>query len=264
MIGLSKMAAPTAPIFTHIPRAVSRYFRFDWNYAVQVVRVPTLRWAAQIIVSAPIITQFTSLFNFHKSQVGLIWVAAALFVAGYILLLIRMPLFLREYPSFKVFLERGNAHRWVVWTFEQNSGAFRDRANALSETIDKGLSFRADDVVAGWEVFAVSPIFAAPNNESLKLLEPVNLNNDLYMPFYRDGQRYVLPIQESDPNLAKREKELFWIIYTALASSRPVSRFFVWLLFVLSALLFAIAITVIVYHIWTAPPATTPNYFLYV
>jgi hypothetical protein len=254
------MAAPTASTSTHIPRAVSRYFRLDWNYAVQVVRIPTLRWAAQIIVSAPILAQFTSLFNFHNSQVILIWVAALLFVIGYVVLLLRMPLFLRENPSFKVFLERGNAHRWVLWAFQQNFGAFVDPANVISETIDKGLSFRANDASAGLKAYAVSPIFAAPTDKNLVLLKPVNLNNDLYLPFYRDGQRYVLPIQQCDPNLDKREKELFWVTYTALASTRPIWRGIVWLMFALSAVCFAIALVVIIYHILTAAPDRTPYY----
>lgn len=254
------MAAPTGSTSTHVPRAVSRYFRLDWNYAVQIVRIPTLRWAAQIIVSAPILTQFTSLLNFHNFQVALIWVAALLFLIGYGVLLARMPLFLRDNPSFKAFLERGNAHRWVLWAFYQNFDVFVDRAYVISETIDKGLSFRANDASPGLKTFSVSPIFAAPSDKTLTLLKPVNLNNDLYLPFYRDGQRYVLPIQQCDPNVDKREKELFWVTYTALASTRPVWRAIVWLMFALSAICFAIAIGLILFYIWTAPPDRTPYY----
>lgn len=257
------MSAPGAPTGTYIPRVVSRNFRLDWNYAVQVVRIPTLTWAAQIIVSAPILTQFSSLLNFHHLQVILIWAAAFSFLLGYVVLLIRMPLFLRENPSFKAYQDRGNAHRWVLWAFDHNFSAFLDRPHALLETIDKGLTFRAGDPTPGPDVFGVTPTtkdFPAPTDGNLRLLKPINFNNDLYLPIYLEGDRYVLPIQQCDPNVEKREKELFWIIYTALASTRPKSRWLVWGLFVISALCFVSAIGIILFHIWTVAPGRTINY----
>lgn len=257
------MKAQKAQTGTYIPRAVSPNYRLDWNYAVQVVRIPTLTLAAQIIVSAPILTQFSSLLNFHHLQVILIWASALSFLIGYVVLLIRMPLFLRENPNFKTYQDRGNAHRWILWNFDQNFNAFLDPPHALREMIDKGLAYRVGDLSPGPDVFGVTPItedFPAPKNKSLQLLKPVNFNNDLYLPIFLDGDRYILPIQQSDPNVDKREKEIFWIIYTALASTRLKSRWAVWILFVVSAGCFIAAIGIILFHIWSAVPVRSINY----
>jgi hypothetical protein len=74
------------------------------------------------------------------------------------------------------------------------------------------------------------------------------------------GLRYVLPFQEADPDVAKREKELFWIMYTEGAKCRRYSRFSVWLLFFVAASLFTAAILIIIYQMWASVPKPIIRY----
>lgn len=52
---------------------------------------------------------------------------------------------------------------------------------------------------------------------------------------------------EDDPELAAKEKELFWILYTELTKQSPISRFFFWLFFYASVLLLGWNVLVNVY-----------------
>jgi hypothetical protein len=60
------------------------------------------------------------------------------------------------------------------------------------------------------------------------------------LPLCIDGERYVLPLQEDDPKLAEKEKELFWILYTQAAKERPYARGAYWLLVAIAAVLLLI------------------------
>jgi hypothetical protein len=62
------------------------------------------------------------------------------------------------------------------------------------------------------------------------------------LPIKVGNEKLVLPMQESDPELSLKQKELFWILLTQCAKERPISRTFVWLFFGASGLLYLVTV----------------------
>jgi hypothetical protein len=60
------------------------------------------------------------------------------------------------------------------------------------------------------------------------------------MPIWLYGKRFVIVMQENDPALKDKIKELFWILLTQCAKERPYSRIFFWALLGISGFLFFI------------------------
>jgi hypothetical protein len=81
-----------------------------------------------------------------------------------------------------------------------------------------------------------------PPEVDMSVLHPINANRDLYIGIWIDGCRYVMTLQEDDPKLVEKVRELFWIMITNLLSSRKSSRIFVWLLYTLSFALLGAAL----------------------
>ena len=75
------------------------------------------------------------------------------------------------------------------------------------------------------------------NPVGCEVLHPLNIGRDLYLPAHCDGQRVLIFLQEDDPKLSQKEKELFWILFTKTTKERPSSRLAFWLLFFASVLL---------------------------
>lgn len=219
------------------PKPVSNWFRFDWNYTLRIIKIQYFRWLAQIAISTPLLAPVLPMLDFQRPQVQLLWGGGASFLIGYMLLKWRAPPLLREYSSYKEFEDRGHAHRWIVWLLQEHVPFFDDPLQVMRETIDKGLSVATRTLGVPPGAYAVAPIFPAPAAPGLVIFRPINLNNDIYLPFHLDGERYVLPVQEADPHVKDREKELFWVIYTECASSRRVSRALVWFWFLAAAVL---------------------------
>jgi hypothetical protein len=221
----------------YTPKPVSNWFRFDWNYTLRIIKVQYFRWVAQLAISTPLLAPFLPVFDLQRPQVQLIWGGGASFLVGYLILNWRAPPLLREYSSYKEFGDHGHAHRWIVWLLQEALPFFDDQARIMNETIDKGLSVATRTLELPPEAYAVAPLFPAPSSLDLTIFRPINLNNDIYLPFHLGGKRYVLPMQAADSHVEDREKELFWIIYSGCASSRKFSRKIVWFWFIASAAL---------------------------
>jgi hypothetical protein len=235
----------------YVPSTVSRYFRLDWNYALRVVRIRWFQLAAQLVISTPLIAQFAPLRALNEPRVWALWVSSGFFLLGFVVLRLRAPIFIQEYRNYKEYADFGHSHRWILWQFQLSLAVFRRPELVLQETIDKELSLPAGMQLTEIGKYDVTPFFGAPSNLAFDA-RPVNLNNDLYFPFWLNMQRYVLPIQEFDPRMRDRERELFWIIFTYGATARPVARFVVWTLFLLAGISFTIAAVMIGYKIFTS------------
>jgi hypothetical protein len=128
-----------------------------------------------------------------------------------------------------------------VWEFHNNLSSLEGWKNVARETHFKGLSYQASQRES-YETYRFCPLFkCSPTADSdVIAFTPVNANRDIYLPICLDGQRFVLALQEDDPKLAEKEKELYWILYTQAAKERPITRFFYWLLVTVAVLLVGI------------------------
>ena len=225
------------------PPGVSRWYRYDWQYAVDVSRIPMLRPAALIISLMPLIisisdTLFPSIAGTIPLSLWLMWVASVSFVLAWGLLYIACPQFIREYRDFGQFKARQHSHRWIVWEFYNNLKSLSGWESIIRETSSKRLTSGMEDLSDGL-VESLGVEFKAQAAKDLKVFKPVNVDRDIYLPIHRDGRRLVLAMREDDPQLDEKEKELFWILFTQAVKERPWHRRIYWFLVIVSILLVA-------------------------
>ncbi len=228
---------------TFVPPAVSRWYRYDWQYAVDVSSVSLLQEAALLISLTPIIisissTVFPSLRGMDSIPVPLwlLWGASVAFVLAWGLLYLTCPKFIREYRDFGHYALRQHSHRWIVWEFYNNLESLSGWESVVRETSPKGLTTEIEHLPEDL-IQRLGADFAVPATEQLRVFRPVNIDRDIYLPIHIDGKKLVLPMVENDPALRQKEKELFWILYTQAAKERPVSRTIYWILIGIAVLL---------------------------
>ncbi|OAP38444.1 hypothetical protein AU381_23035 [Sinorhizobium glycinis] len=153
------------------------------------------------------------------------------------------PEFIKSYENFDAYQKKGHSPRWILWELYHNFSGHSEMERVLKETIDKGISFPTASIREPL-VYCAAPIVKSPAVGNITITKPVNINRDLYVPFWVGGQPHIMTIQEDDPKATAKERELFWIISSRLLSSRPKSRFLIWLLYVITAGLFIVALVI--------------------
>jgi hypothetical protein len=215
-------------------RPVSRYFRRDWHFAIRVAYAPLLRQAALVIALMPILEKILPMQHF--AYLWILWSASVAFIFGFAVLQMRAPAFVQEYQNYAQFEARKHSHRWIVWEFWRARTVLPEWAGLLRELCYKQLAYPVA-MQLDCDAYRVCPTFTPTTNHQTDALEPVNANRDIYLPIVIDGDRFVLPMQESDPDLGNKQKELFWILFTEGAKATPISRGIVWAAFALAAAL---------------------------
>jgi hypothetical protein len=130
------------PLDQFKPRPVSRYFRFDWNYALNVARLPVLPTASIIISLMPILAGVMQWLSVYIANVWLLWTASVFFLVGYFILKLRAPPFIQEYQFYSQYEGRGHSHRWIVWQFYTNLDSLSGWEDIVRETKEKLISLR--------------------------------------------------------------------------------------------------------------------------
>jgi hypothetical protein len=222
------------------PKPVSSWYRFDWQYVLSTGRLPAFKPVAVVLTAMPILTEFASVVPIKTEHFWLIWGASVASLAAFAATSIRCPQLIREYEKYDDFSKVGHSHRWIGWIFYNNLSLYQDIRKLYFELIDKQLAYPADLQVDQTQYAACPLNITSTSGPSATM--PVNANRDLYIGISLDNQRFVIPIQEDDPKLESKQKELFWIIYSNLTSSRKWSRSFIWCLYALSAMLFVSAV----------------------
>jgi hypothetical protein len=225
------------------PPPVSRWYRFDWQYAVDVSHIPVLQFASVVLAVTPIILSQWGLLGFlgRSAQLTLafLWPAAFCFVLAWSLVWLACPKFIREYRDFGQFKTREHAHRWIVWEFYNNLESLAGWKSVIRETLSKGLSCKVSEIPDDEAKSELSKFPERSVDDSLQVFPPRNIKRDIYLPIYCDGEELVLFMVEEDPKLPIKEKELFWILYSQAAKERPVRRCIFWILVTIAALLLA-------------------------
>ena len=98
-----------------IPPKVSKWYRYDWQFALDVSRAPFLRRAALVISVMPlIIAAFQHLPEFLRPAVPLslwlTWIASVLVIVASVVTN-ACPKFVREYRDFGEYKKRQHSHR---------------------------------------------------------------------------------------------------------------------------------------------------------
>ena len=222
---------------------VSRLYRFDWQYAIDRSRLPFLRPASLIIGFMPLIkegirTVFGSTTELPFS-IWIYWIAAISFLISWTILTISCPQFLLEYRDFGQYKKRKHSHRWIVWEFYNIIKSLKGWKTITQETLHKKISFKCSSP-ANHLCRRLSPLFFKElDPDSIDVFYPINEGRDIYLPINLYGEKVVLSLQEEDPELAEKEKELFWILYTQAAKEKKAQRVAFWIFFYISLVLVA-------------------------
>jgi hypothetical protein len=235
---------------TYVPPAVSRWYRWDWQYAADVNKIPFVQEAALLISITPILVFLASTAFPKINATGtsafplwMLWAAAMAFIFARMLYYFGCPKFIREYRDFGQYAARQHSHRWIVWEFYHNLESLAGWRQIVKETSSKCLTVDFDQLPTDVAARLASE-FDNTSADDLKVLPPKNIDRDIYLLIYADGKKLALPIREADPDLPKKEKELFWILYTQAAKERPFLRGVYWVLIAVAiALVFLTAMT---------------------
>ena len=222
---------------------VSRWYRFDWQFAADLNRLPLAQEAAFLIAIAPIVVWVSGAAVPKLGQVDrpsvfgwLLWGSALAFVSARVLYYFACPQFIREYRDFGQYAARQHSHRWIVWEFWHNLKRLSGWRTIVLEASPKGLTVEVRTLDSELDQ-RLTQEFGNVAEKELKVFAPVNINRDIYLPIYLNGAKLALPMRENDPDLSKKEKELFWILYSQAAKERPMLRITYWILVGLALLL---------------------------
>lgn len=242
---------PNVSVAPYNPPKVSRKYRYDWQYAVDASRLPFLREASLIIAVMPLILAATrealqrySISIHVPTSIWLTWMAAVVFIISWAILNARCPLFLREYRDYGEYLKRHHSHRWIVWEFYNTIESFQAWRTIVRETLEKGVSIEFDGSHLPEGLELSQSFWQAAEGTEVKLFEPKNFNRDICLPIYYYGKRLLLVLQEQDPKLKEKEKELFWILYSQAAKEQLKSRILFWITIYFAGALLATGVIV--------------------
>lgn len=190
----------------------------------------------------PILLSVDNIVSLPISNFWVLWWAALFFLIAYVLLRLSAPAFVQDYQYFSQFYDQKHSHRWIVWQFEKNLRIVPDVKYLLAETVRKEISFLASSKLPQ-NICRHDQQFPASAGNEVEVYAPNNVGRDIYLPFRMDNKKYILPMQEDDPALEQKQKELFWILLSALGSSRVVLRQAFWLLMAAALSLFAYSVS---------------------
>lgn len=221
-----------------VPPVVSRWYRFDWQYAVDVSKIPVLQMASLIIAVMPFLLSSKAFLAAIGGSIPLalwlLWPASIAFVFAWAMVNLACPKFIREYRDYGQFKARGHSHRWIVWEFYNNLESLAGWKGIVRETFSKGITCNVEDLKDEEARKALAHFPEQTEDDSVQVFTPINVKRDIYLPIHCDGKQWVLSLQEEDPKLESKERELFWILYSQAAKERPVRRTLFWILIVLA------------------------------
>ena len=220
---------------------VGKNYRFDWQFAIDRSKLPLLRPASLIIGLMPLLKEGleTLLGQGIPVSFWVYWIMAVSFLISWSILSIYCPKFVQEYRDFGTYRKRHHSHRWIVWEFYNNIKKLSSWKFIIGETLFKEIAFKCNTVNDMNACRLCPTTFENLDEDSIDVFKPVNEGRDIFLPINLYGERVVLALQERDPELKEKEKELFWILYTQAAKEGNIARFFFWFFFYTSLALIA-------------------------
>lgn len=222
---------------------VSDWFAFDWQYIVDLLRIPFVKEASAVIVAMPTLVNVGLLERLVGSEVPrsvwATWIAALLYIAFFLAGYLSCPRFIREYRDFGEYQKRSHSNRFIGW--ELSKVFSKHQAEGLVEELEeKGLvkpaGITRDQLIRS----------NLPRKEfnGLAMFGPNNVGLSLHT-YYIIGDK-VVELELGDGTVAscdEVQRNLFWIVYANLAKSRPFWRLFTWLLFWLAVAAYFVSLS---------------------
>jgi hypothetical protein len=240
---------------TYSPPGVSRWYRWDWQYASDLSKIPFVQEAALLISITPALAFLASAalpkmngLGSSSFPVWMLWSAAMAFVFARLLYYVACPKFVQEYRDFGQYAARQHSHRWIVWEFYHNLQLLSGWRQIVKETSPKGLTIDIGQLPKDVAQRLASE-FGGTSPEDLKIFSPVNIDRDIYLPIYADGKKLTLGMREADPDLPQKEKELFWILYSQAVKERPIVRGLYWILVASAVVLLFFSAAIKIYFV---------------
>jgi hypothetical protein len=131
-----------------------------------------------------------------------------------------------------------------VWEFHNNIESFQAWKTIVRETLEKGIAIESDGSNVPQGLALCQSFWQTAGPAEVKLFEPKNFDRDICLPIHYFGKRLLLLLQEDDPKLKEKEKELFWILYSQAAKERRISRILFWVTIYLAGALLASGVIV--------------------
>jgi len=147
-----------------------------------------------------------------------LWWASLAYAVSFLMHLMFCPGFIKRYPNYSAYTDRGHSPRWLVWE------VFRAWRSIPSEAQNK-LFKRLTD-----KKYAIQM-----NTQLVAFLEPTVSESGTEWAFDYKNESYVLQIDEELSEL--RQKDLFWEVMGRHGGSRVYMRYFIWSLLFIAALL---------------------------
>lgn len=230
----------------YMPPKVSRWYRYDWQYGVDIVRRPFLRAASLIISLMPIFVLITSDqakgFLAVPDSIWLAWGAAVSYVVAWGLLHCACPKFIREYRDYGEYRKREHSHRMIIWEYHGNIKKEKTWRAVVKEALEKGVAVNFDSLTKRSAVLAGQVFLGESPKQGMHIYGPINLERDIYLPVVKDGERIALLTEEQDPLMRWKEKELFWILYSKVAKEGANARTIFWVLMYGSIALYSVSV----------------------
>lgn len=146
----------------------------------------------------------------------ILWWASLIYAIAFVLHLIFCPGFIKRYPNYNAYTDRGHSPRWLVWEVFRAWGSIP--AKAREKLFDR----------------LASKNYAVPKSTHLSpYAKPKVSEGGTEWAFEHKGETYVLSIDEGLHS--DRQKDLFWEILGRHGGSRVGLRYTVWFLLATSA-----------------------------
>lgn len=261
--------------FSTLGLGIPDSYRADWQYVIAASRISSALSLATLFSVIAIVTKITDLVNLGTPALYCFLAAVVTYGLAILVIRIKAPVFLQEYPDYSSFEAKKHSHRWILWVFYDNVRALNAGFKLLKETVDKNLTLNVTTPPArsrlpvqdsfatectkrtmrGEDQAGTTPVF------EYEVYKPRNFDRDLIMGFKIKSsidnieRKYVLPIREADEKRDLKCKELFWITFTEAAGENPHARLAAWILVRLSVLLLLAALVLAVIHsVWGSAP----------
>lgn len=143
---------------------------------------------------------------------AVLWWASLAYAVAFVIYTAFCPKFIKDYPDFDSYSDRGHSPRWLVWEYylAWNAISHDQKKKLLKRTFDKK--------------FVVEESAATNTTD-----EPTVLKEGTTFIFALDEKKYKLQIDEHLEQA--RVKDMFWEIFGRWSQSAPKRRMAAWLLF---------------------------------
>lgn len=232
---------------------VSDQFTRDWQYLVDLLRIPFVKQASAIIAAMPALASTTLMERLFGDDVPtsawFTWAASVLYLLFFVTAFVFCPRFIREYRDFGEYEARKHSKRFIGWELEKLLAKTKSR-RVITELIEKGIAEKLDPTDEK-RVLAMS-LKRREIGDKWTLLRPNNVGFDLHFYFFEknllDVYEVYIDDTQDDPK-STLERNIFWTIYGKYAASWRRLRNFLWFIFISVVLLFLAAAAMNVFDV---------------